>query len=92
VCKRVIGLEGDIIEVEVRRGVDEEVHRMVGVETVFGRKKGEGQWVKIPKGMVWLAGDNMSNSTDSRMYGPVPLAMIKGRVLARVSTGLTGQY
>jgi inner membrane protease subunit 1 len=85
VCKRVIGVEGDVIEVEVRRNVNEEIHRMVGVEMIVGRKKGEGEWVKVPKGMVWLAGDNMSNSTDSRVYGPVPLGMIKGQVLARVS-------
>ncbi|RUS21821.1 IMP1 inner mitochondrial membrane peptidase-like protein [Endogone sp. FLAS-F59071] len=38
----------------------------------------------VPPGHVWLGGDNMSNSTDSRLYGPVPLALVKGRVFARV--------
>lgn len=41
--------------------------------------------IHIPKGQVWLAGDNSSNSRDSRMYGPVPLGLIHGRVIARFS-------
>lgn len=38
----------------------------------------------VPKGHVWLLGDNRLNSTDSRQYGPVPMAMVKGRVFLRV--------
>jgi inner membrane protease subunit 1 len=53
-------------------------------------RKGEGKFVKVPKGHVWLAGDNMSNSTDSRMYGPVPIGIIKGKVMARVSRTCSG--
>lgn len=43
------------------------------------------EWCKVPQGHVWLAGDNTSNSTDSRDYGPVPIAMVRGRVLAKVN-------
>jgi len=43
------------------------------------------KWVKVPKGHVWLQGDNLANSIDSRNYGAVPEATLKGRVLARVS-------
>ncbi len=45
--------------------------------------------IRIPRGHVWLAGDNMSNSTDSRTYGPVALGLLKGKVLARVSWSKT---
>ena len=43
--------------------------------------------VKVPDGHVWLLGDNPSNSNDSRYYGPVPLALLQGRVIAKC--GLT---
>jgi hypothetical protein len=33
---------------------------------------------------VWLQGDNLLLSRDSREYGPVPLALVKGRVLLQV--------
>ena len=38
----------------------------------------------VPPGCVWLLGDNRRNSTDSRIYGPVPTDVIKGRVGLRV--------
>lgn len=41
--------------------------------------------VLIPPGHVWLQGDNFMNSRDSRMYGPVPMGLLRARVIARVS-------
>lgn len=46
----------------------------------FGVKKFE----TLSKGQVWLQGDNLSNSTDSRSYGAVPIALIRSKVIARV--------
>jgi len=40
--------------------------------------------VVVPKGHVWLQGDNLYNSTDSRHYGPVPYALMKGKVFYKV--------
>uniref|UniRef100_A0A7S0UIF4 Peptidase S26 domain-containing protein n=1 Tax=Polytomella parva TaxID=51329 RepID=A0A7S0UIF4_9CHLO len=37
----------------------------------------------VPKGHVWLQGDNPSVSKDSRIYGSVPINMIEGRVFLR---------
>ena len=42
------------------------------------------QSVTVPAGHVWLQGDNLANSSDSRVYGPVPLAMVVGRVEAKL--------
>ncbi|XP_033007175.1 mitochondrial inner membrane protease subunit 1 [Lacerta agilis] len=38
----------------------------------------------VPKGHVWLEGDNLRNSTDSRCYGPVPYGLIKGRICLKL--------
>ena len=38
----------------------------------------------IPRGHVWLEGDNPHSSTDSRCYGPVPEALLLGRVVCRL--------
>lgn len=65
--------------------------RVVGLpgDTVMADPSGErgepDRWVKVPKGSVWLAGDNASNSIDSRDYGPVPEGLLRGVVVAKVS-------
>jgi Signal peptidase, peptidase S26 len=38
---------------------------------------------QVPAGHVWLQGDNTLNSTDSRHYGPVPYALLKGRAFCK---------
>ncbi|GAA6036668.1 hypothetical protein JCM8097_001289 [Rhodosporidiobolus ruineniae] len=68
VLKRVIGLPGDT----------------VCVDPSGERRKPSVEWCKVPPGHVWLAGDNTSNSTDSRDYGPVPIALVRGKIVARV--------
>ncbi|TKS70036.1 Mitochondrial inner membrane protease subunit 1 [Collichthys lucidus] len=39
----------------------------------------------VPKGHVWLEGDNLRNSNDSRNYGPIPYALIRGQMLLKLS-------
>lgn len=38
----------------------------------------------VPPGRVWVEGDNSTESRDSRNYGPVPLGLVRGKVVARV--------
>lgn len=38
----------------------------------------------VPKGHVWIQGDNVYASTDSRHYGPIPYGLIQGKALCRV--------
>ena len=40
--------------------------------------------VLVPKGHIWIVGDNAAESRDSRWYGPVPIALVHGRLFARV--------
>lgn len=41
-------------------------------------------FLQIPYGHVWLEGDNRNNSTDSRVYGPVPHGLLRGRALCKI--------
>ncbi|KAI0507365.1 hypothetical protein KFK09_013488 [Dendrobium nobile] len=40
--------------------------------------------VLVPKGHVWVQGDNIYESRDSRQFGPVPYGLIQGRAFCRV--------
>ena len=44
------------------------------------------KWVqrRVPKGHVFLTGDNTERSVDSRQFGPVPMGLVRDRVVARV--------
>lgn len=89
VCKRVIGLAGDTILIDPRSEVKDDHHLQWTANKNASQNKSsenEPKYIVVPPGHIWLTGDNMANSTDSRDYGPVPLGMIRGRVIARVST------
>lgn len=68
VCKRIIGLPGDIVCVDPT-----------------GEKAPSTEHVIVPKGHVWISGDNAVVSRDSRDYGPVSMSLIYGRLIAKVS-------
>ncbi|XP_009339351.2 mitochondrial inner membrane protease subunit 1 [Pyrus x bretschneideri] len=38
----------------------------------------------VPRGHVWIQGDNIYSSFDSRTYGPIPYGLIQGKVFCRV--------
>lgn len=75
ICKRVLGLPGDTI---VRPPPT--MRRRRRRRNDYGNKN----FLVIPDGHIWIEGDNSMNSSDSRNYGPIPAAMIVGRVLFRV--------
>ncbi|XP_061187576.1 mitochondrial inner membrane protease subunit 1-like [Saccostrea echinata] len=56
--------------------------RLIGMEHDRIIKE-DGQVVKVPKGHVWLEGDNKEDSEDSRDYGPVPYGLLESRVFYR---------
>jgi signal peptidase I len=40
--------------------------------------------VVVPPGTLWVMGDNRGNSSDSRVFGPVPRSTVVGRAFVRV--------
>ncbi|CAL9024271.1 unnamed protein product [Prunus brigantina] len=41
-------------------------------------------YVNVPKGHVWIEGDNIYESNDSRKFGPVPYGLLQGKVFWRI--------
>lgn len=94
VCKRVMGLPGDTVLLDPR--VDPPFQHdqqwtkgntrslSASVDTLQ-----EPVYITVPKGHVWLVGDNLGNSLDSRHYGPIPLGLVKGKVVARIFPSFT---
>ncbi|KAF8938589.1 hypothetical protein BGZ47_008516 [Haplosporangium gracile] len=61
--------------------------RVIGVpgdKVVIDPVSPHRQYITVPPGHYWLMGDNLSNSTDSRAYGPVSGGLVLGRVFARL--------
>ncbi|KAJ3176896.1 IMP1 inner mitochondrial membrane peptidase-like, partial [Irineochytrium annulatum] len=80
ICKRLVGLPGDPVEVNTITGKE-----IMKVTLAYEFLLSDGNpSTKIPPGHVWLLGDNPKNSTDSREYGPVPMGLLRGRILLKV--------
>ncbi|KAG6006157.1 hypothetical protein E4U21_007267 [Claviceps maximensis] len=47
-------------------------------------EKGQHQMIQVPEGHCWIVGDNLTASRDSRSFGPLPLALVQGKVVAKV--------
>jgi signal peptidase I len=82
--KRVVGLGGDRVAIEDGvLSIDGRLERESFVDypsvdsVYFGP-------VDVPRGSVFLIGDNRADSHDSRDYGAVPEGDVIGRVLVRV--------
>jgi inner membrane protease subunit 1 len=77
VCKRIIGLPGDTVLADPTE--------LVPASYQSGRAH-ENMHVLVPSGHVWVQGDNAGHSRDSRDYGPVPIALIRGRFICSFGT------
>ncbi|XP_023331974.1 mitochondrial inner membrane protease subunit 1 [Eurytemora carolleeae] len=38
----------------------------------------------VPAGRIWLQGDNLSDSRDSRSFGSIPIGLVRGKLICRV--------
>src|SRR5689334_7613494 len=84
--KRVIGLPGDTVQIKDGRYIvngkelDESNYLESSVYTSGGEYLREGESTVVPNGMYWVSGDNRPHSSDSRDFGPINFAAIKGKV------------
>ncbi len=77
--KRVVGVEGDVVE--LREGQLYVNHVPYQVEYEYVSDGSNGSW-EVPAGTVMVMGDNRPNSNDSRRWGFVPYGAIIGRAIA----------
>ncbi|KAG6000142.1 hypothetical protein E4U43_001686 [Claviceps pusilla] len=47
-------------------------------------ERGDDQMIQVPEGHCWIVGDNLPASRDSRSFGPLPLALVQGKVVAKI--------
>ncbi|CEP61308.1 endopeptidase catalytic subunit IMP1 LALA0_S02e11496g [Lachancea lanzarotensis] len=71
VCKRITGMPGDyiLIDPSAKEGADLDTQAF-------------DSFIQVPPGHVWLTGDNLSQSLDSRTYNSLPMGLIKGKIVA----------
>ncbi|XP_053948053.1 mitochondrial inner membrane protease subunit 1 [Anastrepha obliqua] len=80
ICKRIVGIPGDRIVLK-----NNKIATGVGaVETSKKQKVMDFSEEYVPRGYIWIEGDNSENSSDSRYYGPIPLGLVKSRVICRL--------
>mmetsp|Transcript_12778 Transcript_12778/g.35905 ORF Transcript_12778/g.35905 Transcript_12778/m.35905 type:complete len:164 (-) Transcript_12778:331-822(-) len=77
---------GDIVVVSSPRDPSKQLlKRLIALQGSTIRVPEQGGALKIPQGKCWIEGDNPAVSEDSASeYGPVPMALIRGRVMAVV--------
>lgn len=90
-CKRIVGMPGDYVCVMAPgkpMDYEEKAGGATSHEEAAGGERREkfasykDAMIRVPEGHCWLAGDNLEFSRDSRNFGPIPLNLVNGKVVA----------
>jgi len=88
--RRGRGIEvGDIVTFDsVAEPGERVIKRVLGLEGDYVMMDtpgtGSDEMIQVPPGHCWVVGDNLPYSRDSRHLGPIPMALIKGKVIAKI--------
>ena len=81
--KRVIALPGETVE--GRNGhVFVNGRQVVEPYLPAGTTTTDFPALKVPSGALWVMGDNRTNSSDSRVFGPIRRSSVVGRAILRL--------
>lgn len=91
-AKRVVGMPGDIVIRSRKSDITPGGLPMPGVTDWKQRlevtdersheeeREEEPDMIQVPEGHIWVEGDNLPWSRDSRTFGAVPMALVFGRI------------
>lgn len=85
--KRVAYIEGDVIPKYFYKG-DWMIPLTREFEVSLNRLNAQREDVRVEKGYVYVLGDNLQESSDSRHYGPVPVRNVRLKVSGVADVGL----
>ncbi len=81
--KRVIGIEDDVVRI-TSDGKIYNNGEIVNIDNVLvERTIQEGTYI-VAKNTIFVLGDNIENSIDSRIYGPINLDQVVGKALYKI--------
>jgi signal peptidase I len=79
--KRVIGLPGEILEYKNNHLY---VNGRIVKESFLKEETEDFETMSIPDGEIFVMGDNRDHSTDSRVFGTLPISHILGKHLLKI--------
>ncbi|KAL2886275.1 Mitochondrial inner membrane protease subunit 1 [Ceratocystis lukuohia] len=77
---------GDLVAYDIPINKEIGVKRVIGLPgdyVLVGNPGSSQDMLQVPEGHCWLVGDNLKASRDCRDFGPLPLALVTGKVVYR---------